>query len=53
MYRCQECDYQSSVKLGKCPRCASFGTLVQQSNNSDTHAKAHRVRQGSSLRMQV
>ncbi|USN55934.1 MAG: hypothetical protein H6765_05230 [Candidatus Peribacteria bacterium] len=28
MYICTDCEYSSATKLGKCPNCGSFGTLV-------------------------
>jgi DNA repair protein RadA/Sms len=30
-YRCSECGYISVSKLGKCPECGSWGSLVEQS----------------------
>lgn len=29
-YYCQECGYQSSSQLGKCPGCGSWGTFVEE-----------------------
>lgn len=28
MFVCTDCGYQSMTKLGKCPACQTFGTLV-------------------------
>ena len=29
-YFCQECGYQSSSWLGRCPECGKFGTFVEE-----------------------
>jgi len=36
LHACSECGYASSRWLGKCPGCGSFGTLVEERQDSDT-----------------
>ncbi|MBV8563681.1 MAG: DNA repair protein RadA, partial [Actinobacteria bacterium] len=39
-YACTECGYSSGRWFGKCPGCASFGTLVEEVVGQVTTAKA-------------
>ncbi len=38
-YRCSECGYISVSKLGKCPECGSWGSLVEETPNVTTSAR--------------
>jgi len=29
MYICSSCEYSSNIKLGKCPNCGEFGSMIQ------------------------
>lgn len=33
IYRCRECDSQSTVPLGRCPRCGEWGTMEPRTEN--------------------
>jgi DNA repair protein RadA/Sms len=39
-YACSECGYSAGRWFGKCPGCASFGTLVEEVVGQVAHAKA-------------
>ena len=38
-YFCQECGYQSSTWLGRCPECGKFGTFAEEVVKADTGGK--------------
>ena len=39
-YFCQECGYQSSSWLGRCPECGKFGTFIEEVSQSVSPTKA-------------
>lgn len=41
-YFCQECGYQSSSWLGRCPECGKFGTFVEEVVKASAPAGGHR-----------
>ncbi len=41
-YFCQECGYQSSSWLGRCPECGKFGTFVEEVVSSQQSASGSR-----------
>lgn len=43
-YVCQQCGFRSSQYLGKCPECASWGSLVEEVQISDSKLKNERAR---------
>lgn len=49
MYICTDCEYSSATKLGKCPNCGSFGTLVLD-NTIAPAKKSKKLAWGSKLR---
>ena len=39
-YFCQECGYQSSGWLGRCPECGKFGTFAEEVVQATPTAKS-------------
>lgn len=48
-YFCQECGYQSSSWLGRCPECGKFGTFVEEVLQSVSPIKATTKQLGASV----
>ena len=48
-YFCQECGYQSSSWLGRCPECGKFGTFVEEVLQSTSSLKATTKQIGASV----
>lgn len=42
VYECSNCHTQSPVKMGKCPRCGSWGTMEARTEEKPSVAKATR-----------
>ncbi|MDI9501005.1 MAG: DNA repair protein RadA [Acetivibrionales bacterium] len=40
VFICQECGYESSGWLGKCPACSKWNTFAEERQESNTHASA-------------
>ena len=48
-YFCQECGYQSSSWLGRCPECGKFGTFVEEVVQSVTSATKQKLQSTTSV----
>ena len=48
-YFCQECGYQSSSWLGRCPECGKFGTFVEEVLQSASPTKVSANKIGASV----